>query len=357
LCWLELAAIKRVTADTEDALLLNRSALKTFTRYRHTDGMARALYQSGVVLHDRGQLLRSRESIVEAARLFKDIDHKTGESMCANALADIEMDRGDLAAAEALLARNRSAVQRWNIGCARARTELNFARLAMERGRLQQAVQFLDAASAQAESQLARDVQAEIALVRGRYWLLLNDVARLRESVQDVEALVSACGLAHLGARAKILAGELLVLEGREAEAQTVFEDTARRCKVSRQRRRRAEALLGALQISRSKRSLDELVLALSYIKRDARAVDAPVLQMMCQMANALFRGARQRTSIKKWDRSPLHLKRKILMDFLAVGSNAFSGSRARLLEEGPADLYLLRARDPQSALPISVVS
>ncbi len=357
LCWLELASIKRATADTEDALLLNRRALKTFTKFRHTESMARALLQSGQVYHDRGQLTRARELVCEAARLFRDIDHKIGGLHCDNALAEIDMDRGELSSVESLLLQAKAMARRWDIGILYGWTELNLARLAMEQGRLQQAVLMLDTAEMLAQKQEARDLQAEIALVRARYWLLLKDATRLRESVQHAEAFVSAFHLERLSARVRILLAELLVIEGHANEANTIFEDTARRCKLWRQRRRRAEALLGALQISRGARTLDEILLALSYIKRDARAVEAPALEMMCQMANHLFRGAKTRTSIAKWENSPLFLERKLLVDFLMDASAALTASRDRLLEDGPADLHLLRPRDPQSALPISVVS
>ncbi|MBS1983060.1 MAG: tetratricopeptide repeat protein, partial [Bdellovibrionales bacterium] len=357
LCWLELAAIRRTTADTEDALLLNRRALKVFTRLRQTENMARALLQMGLVLHDRGQLMRARELIKEAARLFRDIDHKNGGVHCDNALAAIELDRGDLVTAEALLQQATTQEQRWDIAAQRGWTKLNLARLAIEQGRLQQAAQILDIADAFGQKLEIRDLQAEVALVRSRYWLLLNDPKRLRESVQHAEAFVNAFRLTRLAARARILLAELLVTEGHSETAKNILEETARRCKLWRQRRRRAEALLGALQISRGARTLEELVLALSYIKRDARAVDAPLLQMMCQMANHLFRGVNTRLPLKKWETSPLFLQRKVLLDFFKDESNDSRALRAKLLEEGPADLHLLRPRDAQSALPISIVS
>jgi tetratricopeptide (TPR) repeat protein len=357
LCWLESASIKRATADTEDALLLNRRALKIFARFRHTESMARALLQSGQVFHDRGQLSRAREQVVEAARLFRDLDHKIGSLYCDNAMAEIDVDHGDLASAEATLAQAEAAAQRWDLRYLRGWTELNSARLAMEQGRLQEAAALLDAADALALEQESRDLQSEISLARARYWLLLNDVTRLRESVESAEAFVSAFRIVRLAARAQILRGELLVMEGHADRAKIIFEETARSCKVWRQRRRRAEALLGALQVSRDARALPELLLALSYIKRDARAVEAPALQMMGHMANQLFRGEKTRTSVKKWAGSPLFLARKLLVDFFAHKAEALNAARAQLLQDGPADLHLLRPRDRQGPLPICVVS
>jgi tetratricopeptide (TPR) repeat protein len=357
LCWLELALIKYSTADTEDALLLNRRALKVFTRLRQTESMARALLQCGQVFHDRGQLAKGRALVSEAARLFRDIDHKIGALRCDNELAEIDIAAGALASAEAVLAQAKPVADRWGLGHLRAITELNLARLAFEQGRLQQALQYLDRAETFAQKQESRDVQAEISLARAHYWLLVNEPMRLREAIQHAEAFVNTFRLERLAARTRIRLGELLAIEGNLDAAKAVFEETARHCKIWRQRRRRAEALLGALQISRGSRSLDELLRALSYIKRDARAVDAPALQMMCQMANQLFHGAKTRTSIKKWDGSPLYLWRKQLIDFLMGWSPVLADKRQHLLAQGPADLYLLRPRDPMSALPVSVVS
>lgn len=372
-CLLNLAAIKRAAADEEEAISLNKKAIRIFGPMRNSDGVAWGIFQNAQIYRDRGQLVKAWQTAREGLNLHTDVSNRSGMGWAENEMGRTYLELGDLAHARECFIKCKVQAEQIDAGSLKAEADKNLALLNLEEGFLQKAVELLDKAEMQAQKIESREIEIEVLLARTRYWIILGDAKRAYESLQSANAFVEAYGLKRMQPTVGVCLGEVLAMSGKTEEAITVWQETATQAKKFQQRKQRAEALLGLVQLQQKVKSAAQLSLALFHVEKDIRAVGTRKLKakflaikgMVSQSSGGFLDGRFFNQSLHILTASNLSVIEKQVLDttiaiFRQAGQYRETDDYARdarlLLEKGSVDLHLVRPRSEWlHTLPVSL--
>jgi tetratricopeptide (TPR) repeat protein len=149
----------------------------------------------------------------------------------------------------------------------------------LDGGLLQKASGLLDLAQERCQKNSARETEAEILLVRARYYLMMGEFAKAKQAIEAANSFIDAYGLNRLKPTVGVYLGELLVGVGKPDDAIRVWEETAAMAKKFQQRNQRAKALLGLIQLQRNIKTPMQLSLMLYHVEKDVRAIGSKKLK------------------------------------------------------------------------------
>ncbi len=278
-CLLNLAAIKRLTGKEEDALALNKKAVQLFGPLRNHDGVAWGFFQIGQIHRDRGQLVKAWQTLREALNLHTDISNRAGMGWAENEIGKTYLELNDEAHARESLTKAETAAAQLDALPLKAEVCKNLAHLCMDEGQIQKALELLNKADAGAQKIHSREIEADVLLARARYWTIMGDVARARAATQAAKETIENFDLHRLKPTLGVYLGESLLAQGKVTDAVEIWQETVLLAKKMRQRRQRAEALLGLIEAQRKTRTPAQISLALFHVEKEIRAIGSRKLR------------------------------------------------------------------------------
>jgi len=248
-CLLNEAAIKRLVGKDEEAMLVNKRAIQLFSPLRNHEGVAWGLFQVGQILRDRGQFLKSWQTLREALNLHTDIANKKGMGWAQNDWGRTYIELNDLTHAREVLVKAKVLADVLDEGPLKAEVNKNLAHLCIEEGLIQKASQYLDQAISISQKVQSRDCEAESFLERARYYLILDECQKAREWINAADTLIEKNNLYRLKSVLGLYLGEIFAQEGKLDSAKAMLNDVLEWSNRLHQRANRAMALIGLVQL------------------------------------------------------------------------------------------------------------
>jgi tetratricopeptide (TPR) repeat protein len=134
------------------------------------------------------------------------------------------LSEGDLDSAEELFERGISSPSIHKI-YNHPRFLAGLASVALARGRITEALQYIDEAGRFAEEHELKHLFPEAALVKGRVCTVAGDLGRALESLEEAESLAAAMGMRPVLWQARLEAARVLSILGQEREAEKMRRD------------------------------------------------------------------------------------------------------------------------------------
>jgi tetratricopeptide (TPR) repeat protein len=360
--------------EHEEAVLLNKRAIQLFNPLR-SHGVAWALFQMGQIFRDRGQLVKAWETVRETLNLQTDISNQKGIGWAEAELGQVHLALNDQSHARESLIRAKVAADKLDSLPLKAEVGKSVAQFYMDEGLLQKALTQLDESEALAKKIQAWETLTEIFLAKARYGLIVGDWATAREAIKSANSLVETHSLLRLKPAVGLHLGELLAVKGESAKAAMVFREVADLAKKIRQRRQRAEALLGLLQLQRNEKSSTQISLNLYYLEKDARAISSRKLKAKFFAVKGVVLSAKRGAvdsksfsqSLQIAESAGLPVLKRQILDVAAelyfregqLGeAREYQDETTELLKGNLVDLHLVyQRRELMDRLPVSIVS
>lgn len=372
-CLLSEAAIRRAEGDNEDASLLNKRALQLFGPLKNNDGVGWSLFQIGQQMRDRGLLVKAWQTQREAINLHTDIGNRKGIAWAESEWGKTYLELGDLSHARECFVKVKVIAEQLDDAPLKIEVGKNLARLSLDEGQLQKAVEFLAGAEALAAKMEAHEARAEILLERARYYLLIHELKMARAELEKVDKLSEEMRLKRLKPAIGIIKADVLAQEGKETEAVIVLEDVLLLAEHAQTKREHVQALLGLIQLFLSKRTVSQLSSMLGQIEKETRVLSSKKLKAKFMMVKALVMLSARHTfesrlftqAIQVSAAAGLSVLEKQFLDLAAIVADQtghpgdrdiYERERAGLLERQSMDLHLIqRPREGLLSVLLSV--
>jgi tetratricopeptide (TPR) repeat protein len=315
------------------------------------------------------------QTIREALNLHTDISNQKGMGWAESEWGQTYMALNDQSHARECFIRAKVTADQLDSLPLKAEIDKNLANFYFDEGLLQKGAELLDKSEALCKKIFARETQAEVLLARVRYALIIGDLKLARENVQEANAIIESHDLRRLKPSLSLSFGELLMAEGKLDAAAKIFDETSQLAKKLRQRRVRAEALLGLVQAQRKQKSASQLSLMLYYIEKDVRAISSRKLKakflvikgLVAYMANGFIDSRLFAQALQVLDSTGLIVVKKQILSLLSELYSKEGKTRewkeqqdalSQLLEKNPIDLHIVHQRKEQfDTFPVSLVS
>ncbi len=373
-CLLTEAALKRSVGNNEDAVLINKRGIQLFSPIRNHDGVAWALFQIGQIFRDRGQLIKAWQTQREALNLHTDIANKQGMGWDENESGRIYLDLNDVSHARECFIRSKVLAEQLDEGPLKVEVDKNMARLNIDEGLLQKASGLLEQSTTFCQHFEAREVELEIYLERARLALIIGEYEKAKDWQDAAEAVLENNSLHRYKPAFDVLLAEILANQGKVKSAASVLQEALQLANKYQQRRQRAEALLGLIQLVGKGQPAAQLNAMLSQMDKDVKVLSSRKLRAKFLFVRGLLSlgdsdaGAKLMTqSLQILEAAGLSVVERQLLEMLCSvykrSQNEREGAACQekiksLLEKGSVDLYLVRPRHEMlGTLPVSLTS
>ncbi|MCB4756298.1 MAG: tetratricopeptide repeat protein [Elusimicrobia bacterium] len=374
-CLLNEAAVKRALGSNDEAMLINKRAIQLFGPMRHHDGVAWGLFQIGRIFGDRGQFLKAWQTLREALNLHTDISNRKGIGWGENDVGHVYLELNDISHARECFIKARVMAEQLDEGLLKVEVDKNIARLNVEEGLLQKAAGLLEECTSFCQKFQAKSVEMEVCLERARYSLIIGELEKARDWVEAAESLMESHNLLHLKPVINIFTAEIMAGQNKIKAAIQMLQEALQLANKFQQRRQRAEALLGLVQLLGKNGASSQLTLFLYQLEKDIRVLSSRKLRGKYLFVKGLLSSATQHSMDDKFltqgiqvvEAAGLPVVQRQLLEVLLHVYRRHGSTKEQqdcqqdiklLLEKGPVDLHLIHPR-PEifDILPVSLTS
>jgi len=374
-CLLHQAAIRRLVGKDEDALLLNKRAVQLLGPLKNNSDLAWGLFQMGQIFRDRGQLIRSWQSLREAHNYHTDVSNRKGMGWAENEWGQTYLELSNLSHARESFIRAKVIADQIDSRPLKAEGGKNFARLHLDEGLLQKAASLLDETVGLSSKYKFRETEAEAYLERARYFLIIGEPQKARFWINAADTLVEKNDLHRLKGQVGIYLGQILAAEKKFESSELVLNDVLRLAKKHQQRNIRALALLGIIQENIRKKAFSELSPLFAQLEKDVRILSSRKLKAKFLLVKGWAASQADKEMDSKLFEQPIQILasngllvletqfQTFLRDIYREAGqqkeqNGCQNDIKTLLDKGPVDLHLVRpTKEVHEFMPVSLTA
>jgi len=374
-CLLNEAAVKRQVGKNDDAILINKRAIQLFGPLRNNDGVAWGLFQIGRILFDRGQFIKAWQSFREALNLHTDISNKKGMAWAENDTGKVYQELSDSSHARECYIKAKVLADQLDEGPLKVEIDKNIARLNIDEGFLQRADETLEQITGFCQKINSKEVELEIYLERARYSIIIGEIEKAGDWLEAADSLLEAFNLHRHKPLLNVYGAEILAYGNKLKTAAQVLQEAVQLSNKFEQRRQRAEALLGLVQIVARSGASPQLTSLLNQLDKDVRVLNSRRLRAkylfvkgwISSRTGTCFDIKSLSQGIQVAEAAGLPVLQRQLMECLFLAHKREKKDKLaedterdikRRMEKGPVDLYLVRSRHEMfDTMPVSLTS
>ena len=173
---LNRAAVQRLLGHQDEAMALNKKAMKVFAAIRNHDGVAWSFFQLGQIANDRGLFVKAWETLREGLNLHTHIANPEGIGWGENEIGKIYLHLNNLSLARESFVKVKVTADQIDSPALKASVDLSLANYYLDQGMIRKSFDSLTNAEAISDKVQAMEVELEVLLCRIRYALIVRDL-------------------------------------------------------------------------------------------------------------------------------------------------------------------------------------